>query len=301
MSSITSSTLATGERTVHVNGVELWYRVAGNGPALVVQAPGWGIGSGFYQQTLQALERECTVVYYDPRGSGRSQVPADPDDINVGAIVADLDALRAHLGLASFALLGHSHGGYIAMSYAVRYPDRVSALVLVSAQVGAEEPGEDLRLSLPRLAEDGRFADALAAFTSPWESDSDAALTGWLSRILPLYFADPDGAPLAGARAGVQSSQVSLRAFQGCQQSDGRFPVREQLGRITAPTLVVAGERDFICAPTQPAIIHEGIRGSVLTVCEKSGHFPWLEEPDRFYAVVSDFLRRPSLPARSES
>jgi pimeloyl-ACP methyl ester carboxylesterase len=240
---------------------------------------------------MQALERECTVVYYDPRASGTSRAPSDLDEINVGAFVGDLEALRDHLGLASFAVIGHSHGGYIAMNYAVTYPDRVSSLILVDAQLGADEPAEDLGLSLPRLAEGGRVADALEAFTGPWEWASDDELAGWLSRILPLYFADPEGEPLAGARAGLRASQLSLVAFQRTQRSDGMFPVREKLGQIGAPTLVLAGKHDFICAPTQPEIIHQGIRGSVLTVFENSGHFPWLEEADRFFAEVAGFLR----------
>jgi proline iminopeptidase len=287
-----SSTLAPGERRVRVNGVELWYRVAGRGPVVVLQAPGWGVGSGLYQGTMQALERACTVVYYDPRASGESEVPSDLDQINVGAFMEDLDALRDHLGLASFALLGHSHGGYIAMNYAVAYPDRLSALLLVDAQVGADEPGEELSLSLPRLAEDGRFAEALAAFTAPTEWSSDDGAADWLHRVLPLYFADPEGQPLARARAGLRSSRVSLAALRGTQRSDALFPVRDKLARITTPTLVLAGRHDFICAPAQPEIIHGGIRGSTLTWFERSGHFPWLEEPDRFFAEVAGFVGR---------
>lgn len=292
MTSDVSSVLAPGERTVHLNGVELWYRVAGRGPALVVQAPGWGIGSGVYQQTMQALERTCTVVYYDTRASGRSQVPSDLGDINVGAFVEDLEALRVHLGIASFAVIGHSHGGYIAMNYALTHPDRLSSLVLVDAQVGVEEPGEDLGQSLPRLATDSRLADALEAFTGSWEFDSDEQATDLLRRILPLYFANPEGEPLAQVRAALKSSRVSVVALRGTQHSDGMFPVREKLGRITTPTLVLAGKHDFICAPTQPDIIHRGIKGSALMVFENSGHFPWIEEADRFFAEVGAFLRR---------
>jgi pimeloyl-ACP methyl ester carboxylesterase len=66
--------------------------------------------------------------------------------------------------------------------------------------------------------------------------------------------------------------------------------VREKLRRITAPTLVLAGKHDFISAPTQVDIIHQGIKGSALTVFENSGHFPWIEEPDRFFAEVATFL-----------
>src|SRR5690348_8053658 len=123
-------------QTAIINGVRLAYRVAGSGPPLVVQPPGWGIGVGLYQQTYTPLEAHNTVIYYDTRGSGDSARAVAPDSINVGQFVEDLDGLRALLGLERFALTGHSHGGYIALNYALRYPERLSHLLPVDAQVG---------------------------------------------------------------------------------------------------------------------------------------------------------------------
>jgi proline iminopeptidase len=92
-------TVPTGEHILKVKGLELWYKVAGNGPVLMVQPPGWGIGAGLYEQTFRPLESEFTLVYHDTRGSGRSQTPANPEDINVGAFVEDIESLRTHLAL----------------------------------------------------------------------------------------------------------------------------------------------------------------------------------------------------------
>ena len=106
-------TSSNGEFTLDTDGLLLRGWVAGDGPVLVVQGPGWGIGCGLYRQSLGPLEREFTVIYYDTRGSGQSGTPKDAADINAGAMVDDLEALRIYLGIDSFALLGHSHGGFL--------------------------------------------------------------------------------------------------------------------------------------------------------------------------------------------
>ena len=86
------------EQFVTVNGVQLSYRIEGSGPPLIIQAPGWGFGGAFHEATFAPLREHHTVIAYDPRGSGRSQSPVPQEDMNVGMMVEDLEALRRHLG-----------------------------------------------------------------------------------------------------------------------------------------------------------------------------------------------------------
>jgi proline iminopeptidase len=284
-------TLSPGEYTLKVNGLELWYKVAGKGPVLMVQPPGWGLGVGLYEQTFRPLENEFTLIYYDTRGSGRSQAPSNAAAINVGAFVEDLEALRRYLELDSFGLIGHSHGGYIALNYALKYQQHLSRLVPLDAQVGVEEPGQDLQRTLPELAKDPRLADAAKAFREPWLLETDRDVNVLLERVLPLYFTDPEGEGVAALREKMRTLRIALTTMQASDSSDGRFLVREKLNTIRVPTLVLVGRHDFICSPVQAQIIYEGIRGSKLVVFENSGHFPWLEEPDVFFATVASFLK----------
>jgi pimeloyl-ACP methyl ester carboxylesterase len=284
-------TVSPGEYTLKVRGLDLWYKVVGNGPVLIVQPPGWGVGVGLYEQTFRPLESEFTLIYYDTPGSGRSQTPANSEDINVGAFVEDLEALRTHLDLDFFALIGHSHGGYIALNYALKYQRHVSHLLPLDAQLGVEEPGQDLQRTLPELAKDPRLADASKAFGEPWRLESDRDLVVLLERILPLYFRNPEGEGLTAFREYVRMNRIAVTTMQATDTSDGRFLVRDKLNTIHVPTLVLVGRHDFICSPVQAQIIHESIRGSKLAVFEKSGHFPWLEEPDLFFSTVTNFLK----------
>lgn len=283
--------LAAGEYTLKVNGQELWYKVAGDGPVLMVQPPGWGIGVGLYEQTFHPLENDFTLIYHDTRGSGRSPAPANPEDMNVGAFVEDLEALRKHLELDAFALIGHSHGGYIALNYAVKYQQHLSHLIALDAQLGVEEPGQDIQRTLPELAKDPRFADAAKAFGESSKIESDEDMADFFKRIAPLYFRDPEGEGVATLRDYVQENRVVVAAMRAAGASNRRFLVRDKLNTIDVPTLVLVGRHDFICSPVHAQVIHEGIKGSQLVVFEDSGHLPWTEEPELFFSTVTGFLK----------
>jgi pimeloyl-ACP methyl ester carboxylesterase len=175
--------ISPGEHLFNNNGLKLRYNVAGRGPVLMVQPSGWGIGAGLYEYTFGLLENHFTLIYHDPRGSGRSEAPADPEEMNVGAFVEDLESLREHLELDSFALIGHSHGGFIALNYALKYPRRLSHLLPLDAQLGVDEPRKDAQRNLPELAKDARFADAVQAFGGPWKLESDEDMSTLVDRV----------------------------------------------------------------------------------------------------------------------
>lgn len=281
---------SAGEHTAEVNGIQLWYKVAGKGkgPALVVQGPGWGLGSAYLEQTLAPLEDATTVTYYDTRGSGRSDGPRNAEEINVGKMVEDLEALREQLGLSSFALIGHSHGGYIALNYALKYQKNLSHLILVDAMLGVSEVEADVQRGLPKLVQNEKFAEAAEAYRENNSVESDEEFGAWFQRALPLYFYDPDKGMSTWNQLKLDNPVLST--IMATSASDTQFAVANHLYRIKVPTLVLVGTHDFITSPEQAQIIQKGIAGSKMVVFERSGHFPWLEEPDAFFAEVRKFI-----------
>jgi pimeloyl-ACP methyl ester carboxylesterase len=278
-----------GDYLAQINGLRLWYRRAGSGPPLVVQAPGWGVGCAYLIQTLRPLEERFTVIYYDPRGSGKSARPGSNAEINVGAIVHDLELLRRHLGLERFSLFGHSHGGYIALNYALRHQAHLSHLIVAGCMLGPDELEADMAASVPRLAERSEYARAAAAWRDAGPFISDAEFGEWLQQTLPLSFHRPAVGMSVFAR--VKQENPSLAAAQGTRPSDREFPVRDQLDRIHVPTLILAGRHDFKTSVAQEMAIHRGIPGSRLVVFEESGHFPWFEEPLSFFRAIKEFVQ----------
>jgi proline-specific peptidase len=276
------------ERFAAADGRTLAYRRTGDGPLLVCHPGGPGFSSREFAD-LAGLTGSLTLVLFDPRGTGGSDPPADPARYELEDFVADLEELRAHLGLERLSLLGFSHGGMVAMAYASTHPERVERLVLAStlARVGEAQRAEAAR-EIERRAGEPWHADAVGALEAEeamrYETAADLERL-WLA-MAPMYFARWDEA----ARAFVEdASDVgnadALRLFN----ADVPDLVPE-LPKIVAPTLVVAGEHDFICGPASARELVEAIPDARQALLPGAGHFTFFEQPEAFRAALLAFL-----------
>jgi proline-specific peptidase len=280
------------EALTTADGRRLAYRREGSGPVLVCHPGGPGFSSRYFAD-LAGLGGRFTLVLLHPRGSEGSDRPADPLAYTTEDYVADLDELRAHLGLERMLLLGHSHGGVVAQAYAARHPDRVERLVLAStlARFQAEQEAA-MEEAMHARAGEPWYEDALAALRAEQAGDwaSDEELGAISLRELPLYFAHfgererdylqlLDGEVVCGD---------ALKFFNN--EIFATFDQRPELPRITAPTLVITGEDDFICGPVCAREIAAGVPGAQLTVLGDCGHFVFVEQPEQFSSAVAGFL-----------
>src|SRR5689334_23140613 len=113
------------------DGRTLGWRAVGSGPLLLCHPGGPGSSSAYFGN-LPLLASERTLLLLDPRGTGASDRPADPAAYDLEQYAADIEAVREHLALDRIDLLGHSHGGFVAMTWAGTHPERVGRLVLAS-------------------------------------------------------------------------------------------------------------------------------------------------------------------------
>jgi proline iminopeptidase len=233
-----------------------------------------------------ALTAAMQVVYFDHRGQGRS-VHGDPDRWTLDENVEDMEALRRHLGCGPVVSIGTSYGGMVAMAHAARYPEAVSHLVLV---VTASHGG-----FIPRaqqiLAERGTpEQQALCAKVWSGGFESEAELKRYYRVMGPLYAAKHDPAKSEdGLARAIHSPEALNRAFK----PDGflrDFDLRPELARITAPTLILAGARDWICPPEFSHEIHALIPGSRLVIVEDSSHSMRVDAPERLFGEILDFV-----------
>src|SRR5690242_9330386 len=118
-------------RFASYDGTEISYRVAGDGPPLVCLPGGPGRAAG-YLGDLGGLSQSRRLILLDPRGVGSSDDPVDPATLGVNRLVTDVEWLRAHLGLDRMDLLAHSAGAILATLYAAAFPERLSALCLIT-------------------------------------------------------------------------------------------------------------------------------------------------------------------------
>lgn len=251
----------------------------GEGPPCFVAHGGPGLQHGLYR-SLDPLAGRRFLVYWDHRGHGRSDsLPDGP--VSMALFADDAVSLADRLGIGTFAVLGHSFGGWVAQELALRHPDRVSALILAATtpgQLGLTEPPDDDQ-GPPPPAE---VTDVLA--TRP---TTDAQLIELYTRLAPYYFHDGDPKELLAALSPeLVSADSMVRVFDALS----RWSAVDRLGDIACPTLLLAGRHDVFCSPQQLDRIARRIPHAESVVFENSGHFMWLEEPDRFFPVTRDWL-----------
>jgi pimeloyl-ACP methyl ester carboxylesterase len=274
------------------DGLKLTYRRMGTGPVLVCHPGGPGFSSSYFAD-LAGLWEQFTLVMLNPRGTGGSDPPADRRAYQVDDYVADVEELRRHLGLERVLLLGHSHGGVVAEAYAAEHPVRVQRLVLASS-LARFGPGQEAAMKAGMDKRSGQpwYPDAVAALEEEQEAKftTDQELADLFFREFPLYFARYGDAE-AGYADTLRSETINadtLLLFN--REIFNTFDLRERLRSITAPTLVITGEDDFICGPLCAAEISAAIPGAREVIVGDAGHMLFIEQPQAFHDEVASFL-----------
>lgn len=266
----------------HLNDTDLFYTTVGAGLPCLVMHGGLGFDHTYLHPWLDPLGDTLQLIYYDHRGNGRSGRPAK-ETMTHAQFAADAAALASHLEHEKVAVLGHSYGGFIALEFALRHPDRVSHLLLLDTAPVAPEVGypEEIGANALRM---GATQEMQEAMQRPVTTDEE--LREIISIIAPIYFKHYD--PAIGARL----FENVIMNLSGDAVDGNAYNVIERLGEIRAPTLVMVGREDWICPPSQAQILHDGIPNSELVVFEESGHVPYVEEPDGFFRTIRDWLER---------
>ena len=272
------------------DGRTLTYVELGNGPALVCHPGGPGIPAAIFDD-LAGLDEELRLILLNPRGVDGSN-PAETYELEDYA--ADLEELRAQLGLETIDLFGHSAGGIMSMVYAATYPTRVRRLVLCGTFARfSNESREAFERFLAERESDPRFADAVAARRMREESppDDEQELGLLALRALPLLFGrygEKEQAYMErAAGAGVGYHVPALTYFN--ERVAPTLDLRPLLPRIEARTLVLTGQLDPWGAWAAPEL-ESLIPDARVVVMPEIGHMPWVEEPEGFRSAMLEFL-----------
>ncbi|MFI7353897.1 alpha/beta fold hydrolase [Streptomyces avidinii] len=267
------------------DGTRLAYRVHGDGDPLLC-VPG-GPADSAYLGDLGGLSAHRRLIVLDLRGTGRSAVPADTSSYRCDRLVEDIEALRAHLGLARTDLLAHSAGANPATQYLARYPDRVRRLALITPgtrAVGLTISGE-ARREVARLRKDepwypAAFA-ALEAITEGTGSDWEA--------VGPFFHGRWDAAARRHQAASRPDNTEAVTLFA----AEGAFDpqaTRAALAGCGTAVLLLAGEFDVNSPPRSVAESAALFPGATFVVQRGAGHYPWLDDAERFVASTAAFL-----------
>tara|TARA_B110000014_G_scaffold213412_1_gene166232 strand:- start:1661 stop:2524 length:864 start_codon:yes stop_codon:yes gene_type:complete len=278
-----------------IRGTEIYFDVDGAGlvpdgermvqrPTLFLLHGGPGGDHVGFKSTVARLVDVAQLVYVDHRGSGRSAA-SDPSTYTLDENIDDVDALRDYLGLDSICLLGSSYGGMVAQGYAIRYPDRVSNLVLC-----ATAPSYRFLEDAKRIVAERGTPEQQAVCETLWNGSFESLeqVREYYQAMGPMYSVTYD------AQKSAESWSRGTRNFEqlnlGFSDFLRDFDYTEQLGSIACPTLVLAGAQDWICPPNHSRDIAERVPRAHLKVFSKSAHNIAGDEPEEFLAAVRGFL-----------
>jgi len=270
-----------------IRGILLNVKVIGSGYPLVLMHG--GPGADLYTlMSLKPLADQFTLVFYDQRCNGRSE-GADVTTMTWENLTADADALREKLGFEKWAVLGHSFGGYVALEYALRYPDRLSHLLLV-------DTGGDNRLA----QENAPQVLAQRGFSPEIVNLARRLLNGQIEphEMFPAlmklgkaytYHVSPRQM-LHMMITGLQTKIRPEALIYGETHFLKGWSVMDRLNEIKAPTLVMAGRHDFQFPPEHQEELAAGIPNSRLVIIDRAGHNVHDEQPAETQRVLRDFL-----------
>jgi pimeloyl-ACP methyl ester carboxylesterase len=274
------------ERTATLHGHELSYLDSGDGPAVLFIHGLLGSRQN-WAHLVDTLNSDHRVLAPDLFGHGASAKPMG--DYSLGAHAATLRDLLDRLGVDRVTLVGHSLGGGIAMQFCYLFPERVERLVLVSSGGLGRSVSPLLRSAtipgaewvLPLVASDWVRSRAEAVGRTlakiGWRPSSD--MTEAWQGFTSLGDADSRRAFLATARSVIDPGGQTVTAHD-------HLPMA-----IEIPTLVVWGTKDRMIPTWHATTAHNAIAGSRVELFEGAGHFPHLDEPERFAQVLADFMR----------
>lgn len=261
------------------SGIAYW--TVGTGPAVITVHGAPGTDHRFFRPYLDPLVSRMTMVYFDLPGHGAS---APSNDYSFDAMAESIEGVRVAIGADRVTLLGNSYGGFLSLIYALRHPERVQSLILVDTSASYGFRDESLETAQRRGSP--AMLDALERLWNGSLQTDREFHRDW-REILPLYF---HRLPIERIREMADGSTYRLDTRKAILPTLRDYDVRQALGTIHVPTLVIVGRHDWITSVAQAEELASGIPRSRLLIFEESGHYPFMDEPEHFMQAARDWL-----------
>jgi proline iminopeptidase len=299
----------TGGQYYTVNGAKLWVITVGQGEPLILIAGGPGGTHRGLRQFDSLAKSNIQLIYFDAFGRGKSDTARDAKEYTLERDIEDIEDLRKALHLNKISLLGHSYGSLVAQGYAIKYGANVSHLIIANGfhsfvmwQENDDNSNHEIKTNYPEVW------DTLMKLREAGEVSSDEKHQEIYGRVPYgfLYAYNPDNFE----NRKVQSSQTSVptkpypnsfnsKLYYQMVGKDGDFIVgsdignfdyRKDLKKLKMPILIIAGRYDRVAVPWMEIKYKEYCPQAKFVMFEHSGHNPQVEEPEKEFPLIVDFL-----------
>ncbi|EKD72118.1 MAG: hypothetical protein ACD_46C00003G0001 [uncultured bacterium] len=288
----------------NIRGTEIYYDIAGmqiaphkndfiEKPVLFLLHGGPGGNHLRYKQHSLELQDVAQLVFIDHRGCGLSK-KTKAADYTLENNVEDIEALRKHLGLEKICILGTSYGGMVAQGYATRYPKHVEKLIL-AVTAPSSQFLDEAKKYLQQYGNKKQIAIAKHLWDGSFKNYQHVAQ--FFKLMDPMY-----SVTAAKKRQAVFSKLKSPWSHEALNKGFGgfmrKFNFIPKLKKITCPTLILAGEDDWICRPNQAKQIAENIPHSQLKIFKNCGHAVAIDAHEKYIHLIKKFLQTQNKKSR---
>ncbi len=271
------------------SGLDIYFRVFGEGTPILLIGGGPGDVADRYLSLSQGIAKNHQCILVDQRGTGKSS-PAvyDSSTISLALTLGDFEAIRKQLGLKQWTVLGFSYGGYLASLYAATFPSSVSSLLLLGS-MGLNtdaflyfNDNITSRLWASDLELERYWSDPARA-----AENRNHAITEIVRARMPGYFFD---------------RKKSLWVSQTMKDSDFNFDMGDWLWKdivktdiakmepqFSKPVLILQGRQDPM-GESVAQVLARYYKKSKLIFIEKCGHYSWIEQPEKVFSAIAEFL-----------
>lgn len=281
---------------IQVDKGKLFYQKLGSGAPIIVLHGGPGLDTSYLLPQMLELVKHHEVIFYDQRGSGKSlETELSANTVNMDQFVKDLEDLRIHLGIKKFILMGHSWGGFLAMNYAVKHPEKISSLILLNTAPadykGQQAVGDEFTKKTQHL--DPRIntlfkKDDLEKMKAP-------EISKLYKTLFSVYFYNQNDVNKLTLNMSETSAQSGLKVIEYMSQTNSwmtpNINLFPKLKKLKTPTLIVHANQDIIPLWTAQAI-KEAIPHSQIIYIDQCGHFPYIEKASPLFSAITTFITK---------
>lgn len=295
----TKDKIEQGDFYEKIDELYLNYTIKGTGPLMLVGHPNSGkIG---YELTLKPLEDKFTMVYYDPRGTGKSEAPKNLSDYNMNHLTKELDLLRKKLGADKIWIFGHSDQSALALQYATENPQHVSGLILMgTSYIGDLEETIKRRKDSEnkRKKESDWFSQVVKDWDYLYENKTETDESGRYIGDAPIKWwtyneeSSQKVIPLTKliTKAGRRKPINELSYYETREERQKYLEVQTKFKYLKTKILIINGKFDTNNPPEFVEELQRNSPNSKLILLDKSGHFPWIEQPKKTFEEINKWL-----------
>lgn len=276
------------------DGTELAYDVKGgplDGRGPLICIPGGPMREPVYLGDLGGFARRRPLIVLHLRGTGGSARPADPHTYRADRMVADVEALREHLGYERIDLAAHSAGGTLALLYAAEHPERISSLTLITPSLRplGLGPTEEHRAEAKELrSQEPWYADAVAAEKRIDEDEDNASDEDWLLFARFHYGRWDDEIAAFEAASDDQFVNEDAGSMYASPAALDPERTKAKLAALGAPVLILAAEYDSVPRPSVAEQAAGCFPNARVAIQPHAGHFPWIDDPTEFLRLLGE-------------